>query len=156
MTDPMEVVWGAPQTVTGPEEVAQMTLPTSPLTMWLLVHSYILYAILAQAAECSHCPYSHDGYNLQPSGCHQVQKSSHWAEGSRCTWRQEQTQNNPVLEDCVCVPRSLGHIKDYNSGHVCLVLGEDCPQLAVGSSGHERNVRKKGSRNLQLTEKVYS
>lgn len=56
---------------------------------------------------------------------------------------------------CLCA-RSLGHIKDYNSGHICLVLGEDCPQLAVGSSGHERNIRKKGSRNLQLTEKVYS
>lgn len=28
----------------------------------------------------------------------------------------KQTQNNPVLEDCVCVLRSLGHIKDYNSG----------------------------------------
>lgn len=53
-------------------------------------------------------------------------------------------------------PLVISKITTVASVPVCLVLGEDCPQLAVGSSGHERNVRKKGSRNFQLTENVYS
>ena len=52
-------------------------------------------------------------------------------------------------------PLVTSKITTVASGHVCLVLGEDCPQMAGGNRGHERNVRKKGNTNLQLTEKDY-
>lgn len=60
------------------------------------------------------------------------------------------------LRLCAKVPWSHQRLQQWPVAMSVLYWVKTAPKLAGGSSGHERNVRKKRNTNLQLTEKAYS